>query len=600
MATPFLFVFVTVVVLSQQLCSANHVSDICETKDFGPTYLWNITTKDTSTYNMSTANNNWAVGQAPLCFFPTTSSCYGKKYRFSIQGRHTKGRLSCVEKEVRAGLHPTATGMNFYTGFADLNADGYKDLIVGGCYKTTADAGDPCDQKYRYFVNQKLPGGRQSATDPTFHNQTSTPFDNINVMPNDVMAFADIDSDGDVDMLVTRKHTGATSKSLYLYKNKADLGSVASYELMTGYNDPFANVMGLDSPIAAFGDCDSDGDPDLVIGLRSGSQKILYFQNTGEKVLVNGTLVYNFTFDELTRPRPFENPPYAGNPFWGFNNLGTIGSHAPTLGDVDNDGDVDVVIGVAGEMTISSGAVNSAKQRLMYLENTGSATNPTFTYRKDQDDIFYGYEEIMAFDAGTNVPTSYPKPNLVDFDADGDLDLLVGTSGGLLYFEFGVGTDVYEVGAGTVNDLLYENTRSVNPFAALSILSMHADASGNQFATVAFVDMDNDDDLDAVVASKDRVTYLKNTGTKIAPVYTLEPGFFPWTDCYYCSVAAGDINGDDAPDIIIGTANDARSGSPIPQMKLLYFKNQGNSTSPHFSSTAESSDPFPVMVQVHP
>ena len=504
-----------------------------------------------------------------------------------------------MEKEVRDGIVPATTSvphaMNYYTGFADLNSDGFKDLIVGGCYKTTAAPLDGCDQKYRYFENEAPSNdGQKSATEPTYQRvvHQATPLDHLHLLAYDAMAFADIDSDGDVDMLVTSKNSNASTKSLHLYKNTASLGAIASFVRMTNTDetsesyDPFSTVVGLDSPIAAFGDCDSDGDPDLVIGLRTGPQKMLYYENTGGAGSV-------FQFQQLTAPRPFELPiPYPGNPFFGFNDLGTIGSHAPTLGDVDNDGDVDVIIGVAGEISASG----LGKQRLMYLENTGSAINPTFTYRQNSADIFYGFEEIVAQDAGSNsdILLSNPKPNLVDFDADGDLDLLVGTTGGLLYFEFDVGTDVYEVGAGTVNDLLYESTQNVNPFADLSIAAMHDSVSGNQFATVAFVDMDNDGDLDAVVASKDRVTFLNNTGTKSAPVYTMVPGFFPWADCYYCTVAAGDINGDGRPDVIIGTANDHRNGTVTP-MKLLYFKNIGTIFSPRFRANFDAINPLSAI-----
>ena len=133
----------------------------------------------------------------------------------------------------------------------------------------------------------------------------------------------------------------------------------------------------------AFGDLDADGDLDMLLG--TWRDEIRYVRNDGSATTPRFTLV-DSAYVEITR-----------------------GSNAtPTLGDLDGDGDLDLVIGE------SSGALN-------YYENTGSASNPNFEFVSDE------YGDI---DVGRR---SFPK--LRDHDGDGDLDLIVGTeSDGIRYF----------------------------------------------------------------------------------------------------------------------------------------------------------------------
>jgi hypothetical protein len=79
----------------------------------------------------------------------------------------------------------------------------------------------------------------------------------------------------------------------------------------------------------------------------------------------------------------------------------TRGSHTtPTLGDLDGDGDLDLLVGR------SSGY-------LTYFRNDGSPAVPRFTLVADE------WEGIR--------PGRRSAPHLADLDGDGDLDLLVGS-----------------------------------------------------------------------------------------------------------------------------------------------------------------------------
>jgi len=139
------------------------------------------------------------------------------------------------------------------------------------------------------------------------------------------------------------------------------------------------------------GDLDGDGDLDLVSGEYFGS--FLYFENTGS----------------ATSPA-FVGLGFAGNPLFGRD----VGDESmPTLGDVDGDGDLDLV---SGEYFGS----------FLYFENTGSATSPAFVERS-------GTANPLD---GETVGAKYSTPVLGDVDGDGDLDLVSGEQyGSFRYFE---------------------------------------------------------------------------------------------------------------------------------------------------------------------
>uniref|UniRef100_A0A8J6ZVS4 Cadherin-like domain-containing protein n=1 Tax=Desmonostoc muscorum LEGE 12446 TaxID=1828758 RepID=A0A8J6ZVS4_DESMC len=204
------------------------------------------------------------------------------------------------------------------------------------------------------------------------------------------------------------------------------------------------------SAAPTFADIDADGDLDAFVGNSNGNT--LFYRNTGTAA------VPTFTLE-------------ATNPF----GLTDVGSYAaPTLADIDADGDLDAFVG------------NDSGNTLFY-RNTGTAAVPTFTL-----------EATNPFGL-TNVGLS-AAPTFADIDADGDLDAFVGNNDGNTLFYRNTGT----AAAATFT------LEATNPFGLTDV---------GFFASPTFADIDADGDLDAFVGNLDGTTlFFENTpGTSNNP-----------------------------------------------------------------------------------
>jgi len=394
-------------------------------------------------------------------------------------------------------------GRNAAPTSMDMDNDGDLDMVVG-------DGG-----QLVYLKNT----GTNANPVYTQQNGVDNPFDGVNVGGSSTSM--DMDNDGDLDMvvgggdgnLVYLKNTGTNTNPVYTQQNGAD--------------NPFDGVKIGNNPAPTSMDMDNDGVLDMVVGTSSG--KLVYLKNTGTK----------------TNP-VFTQQNGADNPFDGVN----VGGYAsPTSMDMDNDGVLDMVVGIDG--------------KLVYLKNTGAKTNPVYTQQNGVDNPF----------DGVNVG-SFAVPTSMDMDNDGDLDMVVGIKddGKLVYLK-NTGTNT--------NPVYTQQNGAENPFDGVNV---------GRNAAPTSMDMDNDGDLDMVVGTEDgKLVYLKNTGTKTNPVYTQQNGAdnpLNGVDVGgmggYAAPTSMDMNNDGVLDMVVGTEDG----------KLVYLKNTGTKTNPVYTQQNGADNPF--------
>lgn len=244
----------------------------------------------------------------------------------------------------------------------------------------------------------------------TFAPSESNPFGLSDIARYARPALADIDNDGDLDMLVGRSKY-VPAPFVYDYKYFENIGTNVSPVYSAPIPNPFG-LVGLSDAIVApcFVDLDDDSDFDLLVG--NGSGNFYYYENIGD---VN-TPLYG--------PRQI-------NPF-GLVDIGST-SH-PALVDLDDDGDFDIM----------SGELNG---RFRFFLNIGSPSQPLF-----------GSVQTNPFGL-TTLTASYSTPSFADFDEDGDQDMIAGD-----YF----GNYNYYENIGDSSSALFASSL-VNPFSIQAI-----------------------------------------------------------------------------------------------------------------------------------
>ncbi|WP_345773475.1 Ig-like domain-containing protein, partial [Azospirillum brasilense] len=180
-------------------------------------------------------------------------------------------------------------------GLADIDGDGDLDLFIGNHAGTTL-----------FFRNNG------TAQAPTFSLEGTGLFGIQNAGSYGAPSFADLDCDGDLDLLI-----GNANGNILLYRNN---GSTQAPTFSLEATNPFGLAGDLDGYASpALADINGDGLVDLI---------------TKSNVYVNVGTAAAPTFS-LFATNPYGNPGPGAYP-------------RPALGDLDGDGDRDLVIGVDG------------------------------------------------------------------------------------------------------------------------------------------------------------------------------------------------------------------------------------------------------------
>ncbi len=456
--------------------------------------------------------------------------------------------------------------------FVDLDQDGDFDLI-----------GETTFSYVRFFRNEGTP------TAPSF----AAPLDSLRdaegvplfMDRQNIPAIIDLDCDGLLDLLI-----GRVSGTVIHYESiGSDEMGLPRFQLVTDRFEDieilgmFATLHGANA--LSFHDIDQDGDEDLFWGdfFEAG---ILLISNTGTCAEPN------------FRNEPVAYPP--GNP------IKTSGYNSALFADLDGDSTSELIFGVLG------GAFNpssSAIENLYYMDPTpegltlktktllsgidvGSDSYPVFAdLDGDGDQDLLISNKISPYDFNTATihyfeNTSTPDqlswqerdslnisghynltPAVADLDADGDLDMLVGTwNKGSLYFR--------NDGTSKIPNFVLDESKTVT-------------LTRGSNSTPALVDIDADGDLDLFIGeSSGDLNFYVNNGTPNDPKFDLISDKFEDIDVGRRSVPRfADLDGDGDQDLILGRESDGVS---------LYM-NEGTPQLPVFIEAGTLPGPFPLL-----
>lgn len=221
---------------------------------------------------------------------------------FENTGTGTTPAFSLAQQNPFGIVTPFGEYYVSFPAFADLDGDGDFDLLIGGVYGGQINNAD-----FKYYENT----GTENA--PAFAAPQVNPF---GITPGTTFAMpeiADIDHDGDYD-LFSGEYNG-------LFKFRENTGTKYEPDFAAPVTNPFGLTPAYNFGSPAFADIDHDGDLDLFVGQYYGS--MLFFENTGNET----------------------SPAFAPAQTNPFGLVATNYYNFPTFADLDEDGDLDLMVG---------------------------------------------------------------------------------------------------------------------------------------------------------------------------------------------------------------------------------------------------------------
>ncbi len=503
----------------------------------------------------------------------------------------------------------------------DIDDDGDLDAFFGAQYGTVT-----------YYENT----GNADSADYTYRPNADNPFNGFDVGSHSHIAFLDIDEDGDWDAV------GGKSTGTFNFFRNDGTASQPNFIAVTGASNPFNSLDVGSYSTPAFADLDGNGYIDLFSG-KNGSPFVYYESSgAGPSITVDVTApivaidvrasieasfpVVTGTVDDTaaTVTLTYGGQEYAatnnGDGTWSATLAGSLdgGSHVFDVSAADNLGNVgasSLAFDIEPTVTIDPLTTSDTTPTL-----TGTIDDPTAaieitvngqTYNgvnnsdgtwyadignvlTDGDylvsyavtlvsgNVYQGRDGVTGLTELTGADNpfdglqagSYSRVALVDIDNDGDLDLFSGAVDGQLRYFQNTGDADAPVFTGV--------TGSGNPFNGVDVGS---------WSTIAFGDLDNDGDQDALVGEESGViNFYRNDGTASNPVMVLANGSsnpFNGVDIgFYSDVGLADIDADGDLDVFIGE----NAGS------ILFYENTGTAGAPVFSPVTGEANPFDGVV----
>lgn len=376
----------------------------------------------------------------------------------------------------------------------------------------------------------------------------------IYTSPVDLPAFADIDSDGDIDVLTFN----VLGSCLEYHRNMSmeNFGNKDSL-IFTYITDNWGNfTIGSSSNNVTLNDsCDGQK--------HAGGSSLLALDLNGDnlKDLVIGDIGYN-TMNYLINggSLQYANMVQSNNNFpVGFGSAPAVNLSSYPAGfylDINNDDKRDLILS-------PNLAFAENTKGIWYYKNSGTDSQPLFNLVKKN------FLQGDMIDVGEGA-----FPVLFDFDNDGLKDLLISNYG---YY---INVNVYD---SRIKAYKNTGTASSPEFTLYSSDFGNLSSAGFVGIVPCFGDLDGDGDADMLVGERNgRLHYYKNTAPAgQTATYTLEAqNFSSIQELQHSSPILFDLDEDGLLDIIVG----AKPG------KLNFYKNIGTATMPQFPSIPTIND----------
>ncbi len=416
--------------------------------------------------------------------FELSTGCWGN---FSLSSMNNSAVLnqSCrmgnfIEPDPKsAGLHGGSSILAL-----DLDNDGDKDLIMG----------DILGDNLLSLTNGGSSAGANIISQDTQYPSTNVP---VNVTTYPAPFYVDVDFDGVKDLLACPTYL-SNHVGLQYYKN-AGTNTFPNFQFQkSGFMQDDMIDVGEGANPALF-DVDADGKLDLLIGNygyfnSSGiyPSGISYYRNTGTNVVP--------AFTKVTDD---------------WNNLiaeGYTGIY-PAFGDIDKDGDMDMLIG------------NTDGTLHLYTNTAGAGNVPVFVLSAPN---------LGGIDVG-----QFSAPQIIDVNKDGYPDMLVGKRSGELSYYQNTGS-VSNPPSFTLESTVFGGVSVRNPGWVTGYTSPYLYQQNNVYRLLVGAEngyiyqYDNiDGNLNGNFTLTDSMYQNINEGSRI-------------------SIAPGDLNNDGKTDLVLG------------------------------------------------
>jgi hypothetical protein len=389
--------------------------------------------------------------------------------------------------------------------FFDTNGDGLKDLLLGDMdFSNIVLLLNGGSSDSAHFVSQQA----------NFPQNTKS----INLFSMPVISYIDINNDGIKELLASpfdpSYYINESKKSVWLYHNHGRNDSLD----LEFIQDNFLQDMMIEHGSGAYPvlfDYNGNGSLDLFIanyGVRDTSyyefgylystfiSTIALYENTGTSIEPAFTLLTE-DFANLSQYQ--------------------LLSIYPTFGDIDGDGDIDMILG-------------NKDGRIWFFENTSG--------NMQSMNLILADSNYFQINAGT-----YTTPQLFDLNKNGKLDLIVGNRAGKLVYYQNNGTTSQPQFDFVTDFLGGISTADLNySYSGHSVPCFYRDANGktslftgsNKGWLLYFSDIDNN--LNGIYTLKDTLFIVRGTSKRI-----IDEGI-------YTAPFVSDINNDGYLDMLVG------------------------------------------------